>query len=61
MANKVAALHKKQKDVFYTVHIQQGFDGHFSVKVDDVADDERSRIAVAEALIKAAEIIKGSL
>lgn len=41
--------------VCYTVHLVQHWDGRLEIRVEDVADDERSRLAVADALRRAAE------
>lgn len=44
--------------VYYTVRLIQYWDGRLSIFVEDVADDERSRGAVADALIRAAETLR---
>lgn len=44
--------------VCYTVHLTQHWNGRLEVQVENVADDERSRIAVADALMLAAEQIR---
>ena len=44
--------------VFYTVRLKQDWKGGLSVYVEDVADDERSRAAVADALERAAQMLR---
>jgi hypothetical protein len=47
--------------VCYTIHLTQHWDGRLGIKVEDVADDERSRRAVADALRRAADGIEQQL
>jgi hypothetical protein len=55
----VVSLNTKRKPVIYSVHITQHWDGGVDVFVQDVADDEQSRKAVAYALRRAADGIDG--
>lgn len=50
----IVDLSTKRQKVYYTVRIEQGWDGTLTVFVEDVADDPRSRKAVADALLDAA-------
>lgn len=54
----VLELADRRSSVKYTVHLTQGWDGSFSVFVEDVQDDPRSRQAVADALKTAADLIE---
>lgn len=57
----VVSLADRRPAVTYTVRIRHGWDGDLAVWVEDVADDERSRVAVAEALRRAATLIEESV
>ncbi len=54
----VIDLADKRPPVCYTVHLTQHWDGRLQVTVQDVAEDERSRKAVAAALRDAAELLE---
>jgi hypothetical protein len=54
-------LNSRRKPVVYTVRLRQGYDGSLTVHVEDVADDRRSRAAVADALRQAADLIELTL
>ena len=51
---KIVDLKAYRAPVKYTVHLTNHWDGSVEVFVDDVADDERSRTAVANTLERAA-------
>lgn len=51
----VVDLSAHRSPVNYTVRISQHWDGRVEVLVEDVADDDRSREAVADALTRAAD------
>jgi hypothetical protein len=51
----VIDLGKRRPPVTYTVTITHHWDDTLEIFVQDVADDERSRAAVADALRRAAE------
>lgn len=51
---RVINLADRRQPVSYTVRITQHWDGSLEVFVEDVADDERSRQSVADALARAA-------
>lgn len=53
--SEVVDLNAKRAPVHYTVRLSHHWDGRVEVFVEDVADDERSRDAVADALAKAAD------
>lgn len=55
---EVINLSSKQPDVHYSVHITQGYDGHFEVFVEDISDDVESRKRAADAMRKAADCIE---
>jgi hypothetical protein len=59
MTANVVRLNDKRDPVLYSVHITQHWDGGVDVFVQDVADDEQSRKAVAYALRRAADGIDG--
>lgn len=44
--------------ICYTIRLAQHWDGRLQITVEDVADDERSRKAVADALRRAADGIE---
>jgi len=52
----VINLADRRQPVSYTVRITQHWDGSLEVFVEDVADDERSRQSVADALTRAASV-----
>lgn len=56
MADIVELAHKRPP-VCYTVRLVQHWDGRLEVHVEDLADDDRSRQAVADALDRAAEML----
>ena len=56
---EVVKLSSKRPPVIYSVHITQHWDGGVDVFVQDVADDDRSRRAVAYALRRAADGLDG--
>lgn len=51
----VIDLASKRQPVCYTVHLVQHWDGRLEIMVQDVAEDERSRLAVSDALRRAAD------
>ena len=51
----VIDLGKRRSSVTYTVTITHHWDDTLEIFVQDVADDERSRAAVADALRRAAD------
>ena len=53
----VLELADRRAPVCYTVRLCQWYDGRLEIKVEDVAADERSRKAVADALRRAAEYL----
>lgn len=55
---EVTPISKKQPDVFYSVNIRRSFDDSLSFSVSDVADDERSRMAVADDLQRVVDMLK---
>ena len=57
---KVVRLSDYQPPVCYTVRLTDHYDGRLEIQVEDVADDKRSRLAVADALKRAAKHIKKS-
>lgn len=57
-AAEVINLSDRRPQVCYTVRLAQGWDGSLSIWVEDVADDHRSRLAVASALREAADAIE---
>lgn len=54
----VVSLGASRPAITYTVRIRQGWEGELAVWVQDVADDKRSRLAIADALRRAAAIIE---
>lgn len=50
-------LADRRAPVCYTVHLCQYHDGRLEIKVEDVAEDERSQKAVASALRRAADCL----
>lgn len=54
----VIDLGSRRPPVVYSVTITEGWDGYFSVEVNDVQDDPRSRFAVADALSRGSDLIK---
>lgn len=57
--SKVVDMTDRLPAVIYTVRLKQSHDGSLSVFVEDVADDQRSREAVADAMRRAADMIAG--
>lgn len=57
----VVSIGAYRKPVEYTVRLRQGYEGELTIWVDDVADDPRSRQAVADALRRAADLIEEGL
>lgn len=53
--SEVVELSARRPPVNYTLRLTHHWDGRVEVFVEDVADDERSRAAVGDALRKAAE------
>jgi hypothetical protein len=45
--------------VCYTVRLTDHWDGRLEIFVEDIADDERSKSAVANALRRAADMLGG--
>lgn len=56
--SNVIELSGRQQDVYYSVHITQGYDGHMEVFVDDISSDIESRKRAAYAMRKAADMIE---
>jgi len=54
----IVDLADRRPPVCYTVRLAQHWDGRLHIAVEDVADDERSRKAVADALRRAADGIE---
>jgi hypothetical protein len=52
----VIDLNAKRPPVYYTVNITHHWDDTLEVFVEDVADDDRSRASVADALRRASEM-----
>lgn len=50
-------LADKRQPVCYTVRLRQHWNGALEVFVEDIADDERSRQAVADALALASKML----
>lgn len=57
----VIKLSAKRPPVCYTVRLTQKWDGQLEVLVEDIQDDERSRLAVADALEHAAQMIRDGI
>lgn len=57
IANNVVINFLKYRPVRYTVHLSHDENG-FSIQVMDVADDDESRLKVADALEYAASMIR---
>lgn len=55
---EVIDLADRRPPVCYTVHLTDHWNGTLELMVDDVSDDERSRLAVADALERAAEMLR---
>lgn len=51
----VIDLSEHRPPVCYTIRLTQHWDGRLEIWVEDVQDDPRSRQAVADALVRAAE------
>lgn len=56
----VIDLADRRPPVCYTVRLVQHWDGRLEICVEDVADDDRSKKAVADALRRAAGYLDGS-
>lgn len=56
---EIVELADRRPPVTYTVTITQHWDGRMEIFVQDVADDERSRAAVGEAMQRAAAVFLG--
>ena len=56
--DNVVSLGSRRAPVTYTVRLRQDYEGGLTVWVEGVADDERSREAVADALRRAADMIE---
>jgi hypothetical protein len=59
-AATVIDLGDRRAPVTYTVRLRHGYDGSLAVWVENVADDPRSRHAVAYALRRAADMVEES-
>jgi hypothetical protein len=55
----VVELSDRRAPVCYTVHFCQYWDGRLQIRVEDVADDERSRKSIAAAMRQAADFLEG--
>lgn len=53
----IVELSEHRAPVCYTVHLRQHWNGALEVFVEDVADDPRSRQAVADALALASKML----
>ena len=56
----VVSIGAYRRPVTYKVTLRQDYQGGLAVWVDDVADDPRSRKAVADALRRASDMIEES-
>ena len=56
--NNVVALADRRPPVHYTVRLTHHWDDSLEVFVEDVADDDRSRASVADALRRAANMLE---
>lgn len=54
----VVSINALRKPVTYTIRLRQGWEGELAVWVQDIADDERSRKAAADAMRRAADMIE---
>lgn len=54
----IVDLADRRPPVSYTVRLLQHWDGRLQIFVEDVADDQRTRKAVADALRRAADGIE---
>lgn len=61
MTGKIVDLADRRPPVCYTVRVTQSWDGGLTVFIEDVADDQRSREAVAHALERAAILVREGL
>ena len=50
----------RKRPTNYTVHITQHYDGRMEFWFEDVADDDRSREAIADAMETGAKLLRGS-
>lgn len=55
--SKLIDLASHRSPVCYTIHLTEHWDGRLEIQVCDVADDERSRLAVADTLRRAADML----
>ena len=53
----VIKLENHRPPVCYTVRLTQHWDGRLEIFVEDIADDERSKLAIADALRRAADTL----
>lgn len=60
MSAQIVDLADHRRPVTYEVVLHQRWDGSLSFLVRDVADDRRSRLAVADALRRAADALVAS-
>lgn len=58
MMAEVIDLSAKRPPVHYTVRLTHHWDDRLEVFVEDVADDDRSRASVADALRRAATMLE---
>lgn len=54
----LVSLADRRPDVFYTVDITQGWDGHLEVFVHDLSSDSEARKSAASAMRRAADLIE---
>jgi len=54
----VVSLQDRRTPVYYTVRIAHHWDGKLEIFVEDVADDERSRQSIADALDRASKVFR---
>ena len=54
---KIIQLSDHRKAVWYTVRLGHHWDDRLEIIVEDVADDERSRLSVADSLRRAADFL----
>lgn len=55
---EVVDLNAKRKPVDYTVRLRHHWDDTLEIFVEDVSDDDRSRLSVADALERAAAMLR---
>lgn len=56
--SEVVDLNAKRPPVDYTIRLRHHWDDRLEVFVEDVSDDERSRLSVADALERAAAMLR---